>query len=107
MLGKGALVDAGSVGSHAHRLQCNWTNITYHWELWYVVTAILRVVNIEGGARRLLLALISYPRSKALCPDDITSYTGPREVLNSILGEWEEPNKRERELMMGMRAGNF
>ena len=96
LLGKGALVDAGSVGSHAHRLRCNWTNITYHWELWYVVTATFRVVNIEGGPRRRLPALISYPRSKALFLDDITSYTGPREVSNSILGEWEEPNIRER-----------
>ena len=50
--------------------------------------------------------LVSYPHSRAFRQSPTTGRRGPGEVYNTITKEWEEPNIREREELMGMRPGD-
>ena len=65
-----------------------------------------RPVNVKGMPRRCLPTLVSYPLSRAFTVSPTTGQRGLGEVFNSITNQWEEPNIREREELMGMRPGD-
>ena len=65
-----------------------------------------RLVNMQGQPGRCMPTPVSYPRSRAFKQSPTTGQRGPGVVYNTITKEWEEPNIREREELMGMRQGD-
>ena len=61
--------------------------------------------NIEGGVRLCMPTVVSHLRSNAYKPKD-NNTPGEGEVFNTHTNEWEEPDAKEKELLLGYTLGD-
>jgi hypothetical protein len=126
ILGVPVLIDAGAVGSQAHRPRLRWANMapaellqsavgrikqpdTYFsdildpdrapWHVYHDDQVPLAIVNRKGEPRRALPTLVSFARSYAFKDN------GPGLVWDSTTQEMVEPNADEHERAMGFPMG--
>ena len=129
-LGAPILLDAADMGSVAHRVRLYWQNFMTPSLLqaampkMMVPTPTLRGIlgphhvptkpghtdelpfapwNIIGGPRIYMPTVVSYIRSNAYRPKS-DGEPGEGEVFNLVWEEWEEPDCREKEHIMGYMA---
>ena len=126
-----AVVDVVNTGGSAHRVRSLWTNMLpsaflegcvpqdpqppplqgvlseFHMPspLYQDDAPPFALVNMRGKPKRVLPTLVSFARNHAFRPR-WDGRRGVGELWNCQRGQWEEPNIRERERVMGFVEGD-